>query len=83
MYLLLFGIGIGFGIALLMAILIVGGLLLAIGFGVWLASPLITIGYGIVAGLALFIAILIISGIYNSFTSSVITLTYLNLTKKT
>ncbi len=81
-YLLLFAIGIGFGIALILAILIVGGLLLAIGFGVYLASLLVTIGYGIVAGLALFIAIMIISGIYNAFTSSVITLTYLELNKK-
>lgn len=82
MYLLLFAVGIAFGVALTLGILIVGGLLLAIGFGVYLASSLVLIGYGIVAGLTLFIAILIISGIYNAFTSSVITLTYLELNKK-
>ena len=82
MYLLLFAIGIGYGIAFILGILFVGGLLLAIGFGVYLANLTLAIGYGIVVGTALFIAILIISGAYNSFTSSVITLTYLELSKK-
>lgn len=81
-YLLLLAIGIGFGIALLLGILLVGGLLLAIGFGVYLASLALAIGYGILAGLAFFIALVVISGAYNSFYSTVLTLTYLELTEK-
>lgn len=81
-YLLLIAIGITYGIGLVLAILLVGGLLAAIGFGIYLASSVVAIGYAIIAVLAVVISIIIISGIYNSFTSSVITLTYLELNKK-
>ena len=81
-YLLTFAIGIGFGIALILAMLIVGGLLLAIGFGVWLASPLGTLVYGLLAGLTFAILVMVISGGYNSFYSAILTLTYLELIKK-
>jgi len=81
MYLLLFAIGLGFGILLLLAIMIVGGILLALGFGFWLASPLSSVIYGLVIGLAFLITLIIIQGAYNSFTSNVLTLTYLRLKK--
>lgn len=81
MYLLLIVVGIAFGIVLLLAILIVGGILLAIGFGTWLASASLAIGYGILAGLVFVIAIMLFSGAYNSFTSTVLTLTFLELKK--
>jgi len=83
MYLLMFAIGIGYGIALLLAILLAGGLLLAIGFGFYLASAIVAISYGIVVGLVVFIGLIIVSGAYNTFTSSVLTLVYLELAKKT
>ncbi len=82
MYLLLFAIGLGFGIAYLLAILIVGGILLAIGFGVWLASPLVAVGYGVLVGLVFLVTLLLVSGAYNAFSSAALTLTYNNLKKK-
>lgn len=82
MYLLLFAISLGFGIAYLMAILIAGGILFAIGFGVYLASPPVAIGYGILVGLGFLAALVTVSGAYNSFHSAVLTLTYSQLAKK-
>ncbi len=81
MYLLLFAISIGFGIALGLAILIIGGILLALGFGVWLASPIVAIVYGIIVGMAVFVVILIVSGAFNTFYSGVLTITYRKLAK--
>ena len=81
MYLLLIASGIGFGILLALAIMIVGGLLLAIGLGFYLANPVAAIIYGSVAGLAMFLAVIIVTGAYNSYYSNVITLTYLKLRK--
>jgi len=81
MYLLLFAIGIGFGIALMLAIMIVGGVLLAIGLGFYLASSVSAIVYGLIIGLAFLITLVIVSGAYNIFTSNVLTLTYLKLKK--
>jgi uncharacterized protein (DUF2062 family) len=75
-------IGIGFGIAMALIILIVVAVLLAIGFGIWLANPLITIIYGCAFGLIFFAGLAIISGAYNTFTSSIITLTYQKLSKR-
>ncbi|MDO8686689.1 MAG: hypothetical protein Q7K11_00570 [Candidatus Berkelbacteria bacterium] len=80
-YLLLMAAGIGFGILLFLAIMIVGGLLLAIGFGFYLASPFVAVIYGLIVGLVMFLAIITVTGAYNSFYSNVITLTYLKLRK--
>ncbi len=82
MYLLLFAISLGFGIAYMLAILIVGGILLAIGFGMFLASPLVSIIYGVTIGLIFLAALVIVAGIFNTFYSTVLTLTYLALVKK-
>ena len=81
-YLLLIAIGIGFGIALALTILIVLGIFGAIGVGLWLASPLATIIYSCIIGVVLVAGLAIISGAYNTFTSSVMTLTYQKLSKK-
>ncbi|OGD56091.1 hypothetical protein A2V71_00415 [Candidatus Berkelbacteria bacterium RBG_13_40_8] len=83
MYLLLLAIGIGFGIALALALLIVGGILLALGFGVWLASPIVAIIYGIIMGVAVFVAMVVLSGAFNTFYSGALTITYQKLAKKT
>lgn len=82
MYLILMAIGIAFGIVMALIILIVSAVFLAIGFGIWLANPLITVIYGCVIGLIFFAGMALISGIYNTFTSSIITLTYQKLTKR-
>lgn len=81
MYLLLLATSIAFGIVMILAVLLGGGILLAIGFGIFLASPLVAIFYGLILGLAFFIAIVIIAGGYNTFYSTVLTLTYNTLTK--
>lgn len=82
MYLLLMAIGIGFGIIMALAILIVAGIFLGIGIGLWLASPLATIIYAGVIGLVFVAGLAIISAVYNTFTSSVVTLTYQKLIKR-
>lgn len=80
-YLLLMAAGIGFGVLLFLAIMIVGGLLLAIGLGFYLASPIAAAIYGLIVGLVMFFGIIIVTGAYNSFYSNVITLAYLKLRK--
>lgn len=81
MYLLLIAVSLGFGIAFILGILICGGILAAIGFGVWLASPAVAVGYGIVVGLAFLGSLITISGAYGAFQSTAITLTYKELKK--
>jgi len=82
MYLLLLAFSIGFGLVLGLAIIITTAILLAIGYGLYLATTLGAIIYGGLASFALLIAIAVIAGAYNSFYSSALTLTYLELSKK-
>jgi len=82
MYLLLLAFGIAFGLVLGLAILIIAAILLAIGYGLFLATTLGAIIYGGLAIFAFLIAIAVIAGAYNSFYSSALTLTYLELSKK-
>lgn len=81
MYLILFAVNIGFSAVFTLAILIAGGLLGAIGFGIFLASPIVAIVYGVIAAIAFCIALVLISAAYSAFYSSVITLTYEKLKK--
>lgn len=82
MYLLLLALGIAFGIALMLGILIMAAILLAIGYGLYLASIIGALIYGAIVGFAVLIAITVISGAYNTFSSTALTLTYLELKKK-
>lgn len=82
MYLLLLAFGFAFGLALGLAILIIVAVLLVIGYGLYLATTIGAIIYAAVAIFAVLIAIAVISGAYNSFYSSALTLTYLELGKK-
>ncbi len=82
MYLLLFAFGMAYGLAFLLAILITGSILLAIGYGLFLASIVAAIIYGLVVGLALVVTLIIIGGVYNTFYSTTLTLTYLELKGK-
>jgi len=81
MYLLLLATSLAFGIVMVLAVLLGGGILLAIGFGIFLASPIVAVFYGMILGLAFFIAIVIVAGGYNTFYSAALTLTYNTLTK--
>jgi len=81
-FLLLMATSIAFGIALTLSVLLTGGVLLAIGFGIFLASQLTAIIYGVSVSLVFFVALLVIAGAYNSFYSSALTLTYNHLSKK-
>lgn len=80
-YLILVGIGIGFGIAVIFVMLLVGGLLFAIGYGIFLASSFFFWIYALVFGLAFIILMLVLGGIFTSFNYSVLTLAYLEFTK--
>lgn len=82
MYLLMMAIGFVVMIAYILGILIVGGILFAIGLAIFLASKIACIIYACVATLVFIILIFIIRGIINTFTSSVYTLTYLELASK-
>ncbi|MCL5407672.1 MAG: hypothetical protein M1429_04210 [Patescibacteria group bacterium] len=81
-YLLLMATGIAASLALILVVLIIGGLLFAIGFGLYLASMAIFWMYIAVFGFAFIVLMLILGGVIKTFTSSVLTLTYLELTKK-
>jgi len=81
-YLLLMALGIALGIGMILALILVGGLLFAIGFALYLASQIVFWFYVVVFGLAFVVFFLILGGIFNTFHSSVLTLTYLELTKK-
>lgn len=81
-YLLLMAAGIIATIALILVVLIVGGLLVGIGFGLYLASQAVFWMYVAVFGFAFIIFMLILGGVIKTFNSSVLTLTYLELTGK-
>lgn len=81
-YLILLAIGIGVGLGFLMVLLIFGGLLFAIGFGIYLAFQSAVWIYAGIAGLAFAVLLLCFGGIFNTFTSSILTLTYLEFEKK-
>lgn len=81
-WLILCAIGIGIGIGLILLFLLVGGLLAGIGLAIFLISKIALYIYAGVFGLALVALMIIISGIINAFNSSVYTLTYLELSKK-
>lgn len=82
MYLLLLAFGIAFGLVLALGILIIAAILLAIGYGLYLATTIGAIIYGSIVGFAILIAIAVVSGAYNTFSSAALTLTYLELSKK-
>lgn len=82
MYLLLIAIGMGVGLVSVLAIMLAGGILLVIGFGIWSLSQVAAIICGLIFALILFIALIVFSGAYSSFYSSVITLTYLKIAHK-
>lgn len=78
-WLINFGLGIGWAIALLMGGLLVGGILVAIGVGLYFVSKIVLLVYAIIVGLALFISLLILVAGFNTFISSIWTLSYLEL----
>lgn len=82
LYLIMMAIFIGIGMGYIFAILIVGGLLFAIGYGIYLASVVLAIIYAFIAILGLLLLFMIIGGILNTFNSSVYTLVFLELKKK-
>ena len=81
MYLLLMVVGVAVGIGAIIAVVIVLGIFALIGLGLWLLSPIPAIIFATIAGICFIVAITIFSGAYNTFTSSVITLTYRDLIK--
>ena len=81
-YLIMIAVGTIAAIALVLAILVVGGVLALVGYGIYLANLAAFIVYAIIFGLILFIALVIWSGAFTTFQSSVYTLAYLEMTKK-
>ena len=76
------GIGLAIGIGFILVLLLVGGLLFGIGFAIYLVSMTALYFYAGIFGLAFIIFILILGGIVNTFTSSIYTLVYLELSKR-
>lgn len=81
-YLLLLAVGVAFGFALILAILLIGGLLFAVGFALYLASQAVFWMYVAVFGLVFLGFMLTLGGFYTTFGSSVYTLAYLEMVKK-
>lgn len=82
MYLMLMVTGMVFGFLLVLAFVLAGGILVAIGYAIWLASSTVAIIYASVAAFVFFCGIVVLSGAYNAFYSCVITLTYERLKGK-
>lgn len=82
MYLLLMVVGFAVGIAAVLVGLILMAILFVIGLGLYYISMVALVIYTIIAVLALFILCLAFSGAYATFTSTVLTFTYLKLTNK-
>lgn len=80
-YLLLVAVGIVVGIAMILVLLLVGGLLFAIGFALYLASMAVFWMYVAVFGFAFLVFILTLGGVVTTFNSSVYTLAYLDMVK--
>lgn len=81
-YLLIIAIGIVYGIGIMLALLIVGGIFTAITVGLWLIAQIAGIIFGAIVAMVLIAAVIIVSGTYNTFISSILTLMYLSLTSK-
>lgn len=81
-YLILLAVGIGVGIGMLLVLLIIGGLLFAIGYGLYLASMAVFWMYVAVFGFAFLVLMLTLGGIISTFNSTVYTLAYLEMIKK-
>lgn len=80
-YFLLMAAGFMVTLAAILAFIVVGGLLVAIGYGLYLVSMAVFWMYVAVFGVALIVFILILGGAVNAFNSAVYTLAYLELTK--
>lgn len=80
-YLMLVAAAFVYGLAISIFVLLVGAVLFLIGYALWLSSVTAGIIYASFASLAFFVCLVILSGVYNTFTSSVLTLTYLRLKK--
>ncbi|MCX6806640.1 MAG: hypothetical protein NT135_00735 [Candidatus Berkelbacteria bacterium] len=74
--------GIVFGLVVVMFLLLVGGMLLFVGYLIYLAAQIIGVAiYGIIVGLAFLAALFIFGGFYTSFISSYWTLVFRALDK--
>ena len=82
MYLLLTVVGFVVGMAVVLVGLILLAILGLIGFGLYYVSAVALVIYAVVAIIALFILCLAFSGAYSTFTSTVLTFTYLKLSTK-
>ena len=76
-------VGIVYSFAILVAVILIGGVLFLIGLMFYFIAEIAMIIYAIIAGLALFVALFIIAGIFTGFVSTYWTLAYLTLSKNT
>lgn len=82
MYLLLMVVGLAVGLAVILVGLILIGILVAIGFGLYYISSIVLFIYIFFMVLILIVLCLAFSGAYTTFTSTVLTFTYLKLSNK-
>lgn len=82
MYLLLMVVGFAVGIAVALVGLILAAILFVIGFGLYYLSAVVLFIYAFTTALVLFALCLAFSGAYSTFTSTVLTFTYLKLSNK-
>jgi len=75
-YLILIAVMVGAGTVLAIGVLLVGGILFAIAFGIYLLNQTVAIIIAIPFGLALFCALLVANGMISSYQSTLLTLVY-------
>lgn len=80
-YLLMIAVNIVVGIAFIIAFLVVVGILVLVGYALYLVSQAACIIYAIIFGFLLLLTLITWHGIYASFQSTVYTLAYLEMTK--
>jgi len=81
LFLIIFGFGLAFAFAIMIALVVPGLVIFLIGYLLYLITPAIGYIIGGVLALALIIALIIITGAFEAFTSSILTLGYLEAKK--
>jgi len=82
MYLLVMGAGLVYSTVLCIGLMLVGGILFAIGYVVWMASATVGSIYAILAATGFCAVLMVFGAIFNSFNSVVLTLTYDQLKRR-
>lgn len=82
MYLIAYAISIGYMLVLFVIFALAALLLFAVGYGIWLASPILATIYAYLAIILIATCFIVINSAYTTFNSGIFTLIYLKLKNK-